>query len=302
MNGSPSPSPLKICGDNRAAVVRARLLSVLASAAVLLAGCNAPQPSPQPNDIARHEGYDRRERSRDYPSGGNSADATNGGYSRADSYNDERRHRHREHDRYNQDGASENQGYSRSGNHRAASSTPGQFDFYLLNLSWAPEYCYSHAGAPECAAHSAFVLHGLWPQNSDGTYPENCSDTPGPAGPGNYAGLYPDPGLLQHEWHTHGTCTGLSPAAYLATAQRAVQQVKIPPSLEHLSAATSMAPNQLLDLFQQSNPGLPAASLALSCGHNFLTAVEVCLDKHIHPTACQQVRSCGATTVRIPAP
>ena len=58
----------------------------------------------------------------------------------------------------------------------------------------------------------------------------------------------------------------------------------------------------ILDLFRQSNPGLPGASLALSCGNNYLTAVEVCLDKDLHPTACQQIRSCRANSVRIPAP
>ena len=35
------------------------------------------------------------------------------------------------------------------------------FDYYLLNLSWSPEFCYSHPSAAECAAHPTFVLHGL---------------------------------------------------------------------------------------------------------------------------------------------
>src|SRR5579859_4381594 len=82
------------------------------------------------------------------------------------------------------------------------------FDYYLLNLSWSPEFCYSHRDAPECAAHHTFVLHGLWPQNFDGTYPENCSGAPGPADPSSFSDVYPDAGLLQHEWKTHGTCSG----------------------------------------------------------------------------------------------
>src|SRR5580692_6196384 len=66
------------------------------------------------------------------------------------------------------------------------------FDYYLLNLSWSPEFCYTHPSATECASHPAFVLHGLWPQNTDGTYPQNCSSTPGPADPSQYADIYPD--------------------------------------------------------------------------------------------------------------
>src|SRR5437763_15696110 len=84
-----------------------------------------------------------------------------------------------------------------------------QFDFYLLNLSWSPEFCHSHPSAAECAMHSTFVLHGLWPQNRDGSYPQNCSSAPGPADPSQYSELYPDPSLLRHEWAKHGTCSGL---------------------------------------------------------------------------------------------
>src|SRR5215469_12084849 len=73
---------------------------------------------------------------------------------------------------------------------------PANFDFYLLNLSWSPEFCYSHPNAQECAAHAAFVLHGLWPQNNDGSYPENCSNASGPADASAYREIYPDPGLL----------------------------------------------------------------------------------------------------------
>src|SRR3974390_1701145 len=45
----------------------------------------------------------------------------------------------------------------------------GNFDYYLLNLSWSPEFCHSHPSAAECAEHATFVLHGLWPQNFDGS-------------------------------------------------------------------------------------------------------------------------------------
>jgi ribonuclease T2 len=185
----------------------------------------------------------------------------------------------------------------------ATAQTNGSgFDYYLLNLSWSPEFCYSHRSAAECAAHDTFVLHGLWPENNDGTYPENCPDAPGPADPGQYNDLYPDAGLLEHEWRTHGTCTGLSADAFFTTARKAYQSVKIPPSLENLKAQTSMAPEEILGMFTDSNPGIPRSSLVLSCGHNYLTAVEVCLDKGLHPVPCSGVRSCRANTVRIPAP
>jgi ribonuclease T2 len=179
---------------------------------------------------------------------------------------------------------------------------PQSFDYYLLNLSWSPEFCYSHRSAPECGQHKTFVLHGLWPQNTDGTYPQNCSNAPGPANPSQYSDIYPDPGLLEHEWSTHGTCSGLSPDAFFTTARAAFQAFTVPPTLAQLNAQISLPPDQILSLVTQSNPTIRADSLALSCGNNYLTAVEICLDKQLHPIACGPVASCKARTVRIPSP
>lgn len=187
---------------------------------------------------------------------------------------------------------------------RATTATAtGPFDLYLLNLSWSPEYCHTHANAQECAAHDTFVLHGLWPENNDGTYPQNCSNAPGPTNLAPYSGLYPDPGLLQHEWQTHGTCTGLSPDAYFQAVRTASNSVKIPGTFQNLSAATSMTPAEIETQFTQSNPSIPSTGVVVSCGNNFLTAVEVCMDKSLHPIACPTgIKSCHANTVRVPAP
>src|ERR1700754_5146618 len=81
----------------------------------------------------------------------------------------------------------------------AAPAASKPFDYYLLNLSWSPEYCHSHPSDIQYAQHSTFVLHGLWPENNDGTYPENCSNAAGPSNPSQYSDIYPDAGLLQHE-------------------------------------------------------------------------------------------------------
>ena len=176
------------------------------------------------------------------------------------------------------------------------------FDYYLLNLSWSPEFCYSHPEAAECASHSTFVLHGLWPQNNNGTYPENCSNAPGPADPSAFADIYPETGLLEHEWQTHGTCSGLNADAFFTTARAALHSISIPPQLAGISSQMSMPPGEIVSLFTRANPALSSDSIAISCGHNFLTAVEICLDKSLHPVACGPIRSCRANTVRIPPP
>ncbi len=184
-----------------------------------------------------------------------------------------------------------------------AAKTPGQqFDFYLLNLSWSPEFCHSHPSDIECTNHSTFVLHGLWPENTDGTYPQNCSNAPGPANPAQYSDIYPDPGLLEHEWKTHGTCSGLTADAFFTTARTAFRTVILPATLTQINHQISLPPDKIIGLFTTANPDIPASSLVISCGNNYLTAVEVCLDKSLHATACGQIRSCKANTVRIPPP
>jgi ribonuclease T2 len=183
-----------------------------------------------------------------------------------------------------------------------AAASQQTFDYYLLNLSWSPEFCSTHPDKPECALHLGFVLHGLWPQNTNGSYPENCSNAPGPSDPSHYADLYPDQGLLRHEWQTHGTCSGLAPDAFFQLARQAVHAVAIPTELSSLNHQISMPPAEILSLFAKANPSIPAASLALSCGNNYLTAVEVCLSKTLQPISCGAIRSCHANTVRIPPP
>lgn len=183
-----------------------------------------------------------------------------------------------------------------------AQAAAPQFDFYLLNISWSPEYCHTHPSAAQCAVHSTFVLHGLWPQNADGTWPQNCSTTPGPADPSQYSDIYSDQSLLEHEWSKHGTCSGLSPDGYLSAARKAFQSVKIPPKLAELKTQTSLPPDQIFALVTAANPQIPREALAVSCGNNYLTAIEVCLDKNLQPMACSGLHSCRANTIKIPPP
>jgi ribonuclease T2 len=184
----------------------------------------------------------------------------------------------------------------------ARSAAPGQFDYYLLTLSWSPEFCYSHPDKPECRSGAHFLVHGMWPENNDGSYPEDCSDAPGPSNPAQYNDLYPDQGLLQHEWQTHGTCSGMSAEAYFNTMRHVGQSVKIPEPLADVSSRISLTPDQIITGFVQANRGTSAGNYTVGCSNNFLTQVQLCVDKNMHPLICQGVHSCGANVVRITPP
>ena len=175
-------------------------------------------------------------------------------------------------------------------------AVPGHFDFYLLNLSWSPEFCATHS-SPECGRSLGFVVHGLWPQDVTGDYPEDCSDAPGPANPAADTDIYPTVSLVEHEWQTHGTCSGLSADGYFNAVHTAFHEVKLP----DVSGLGGDSPEAFLSQLQHVNPSFPAHSFALSCGNNRLTAVEVCLDKGLRPETCQGVRSCRANAVGVTA-
>ncbi len=182
---------------------------------------------------------------------------------------------------------------------RPQKTAPGQFDFYLLNLSWSPEFCATHSNSPECGHGLGFVVHGMWPQNNNGSYPENCSNAPGPANPQGDTDIIPTVSLVEHEWQTHGTCSGLAADDYFAQIHKAFAAVKIPTDIGAGKDANGVPPANLLARFASANPAYPAGSFALSCGNNRLTAVEICLTKDLNPEACQGVRSCRANVVKV---
>jgi ribonuclease T2 len=177
---------------------------------------------------------------------------------------------------------------------------PGKFDFYLLNLSWSPEFCSIQGTSPQCAAPPGFVVHGLWPQNNDGSYPVFCSERAGPTHPERNLDVTPDRSLLEHEWNKHGTCTTLAPDDYFSLEHKAYHSLTIPDFFDGLSHEVMLKPAEILSLFTKANPRFPPGSILVSCDRNRLTAIEACFAKDgLRPIACQGLRGCEAEIVRV---
>jgi ribonuclease T2 len=184
-------------------------------------------------------------------------------------------------------------------------SVAGQFDYYLLSLSWSPAYCLTHAeDRAQCGSKGlGFVLHGLWPQYDSGGYPQNCTTDNTLTGEARSIGrsIYPSPKLVSHEWDRHGTCSGLSAVDYFHTADRSAAAIKIPAMFEAPAANLQMSSGQILDAFRAANPGLPQDSLAVECSQGQLSEMRVCLTRDLKTRSCGRgVRSnCRDTTVQI---
>src|SRR5579871_5157644 len=177
---------------------------------------------------------------------------------------------------------------------RRKAGAAGPFDYYVLVLSYAPDFCDQPTGVKdprECGTGRlvGFVVHGLWPQNDTGRGPENC----GPASPVSQAIVQamlryiPTPSLIQHEWAAHGTCSGASAADYFAMVRRARDSVMLPANFAQPQQRLQVTPGQLEAAVAAANPQLPRGAIRTSCYRDGeLEEVRICLNKDLSARAC----------------
>ncbi|HUO54560.1 MAG TPA: ribonuclease T2 [Rhodoblastus sp.] len=184
----------------------------------------------------------------------------------------------------------------------------GDFDFYVLALSWSPSFCAVNGDrAPaQCAtgANPGFVVHGLWPQYDNG-FPSRCPGNPFlPFSVLSSLGdLYPDQGLARHEWRQHGLCSGKSPTGYFADVRAARAVVAIPAAFKAPGAERSLSPLDIQRAFFEANPRLRPGMMALTCRRGMFQEARFCLSKDLRDfVACPQVarQSCRGQNVTMP--
>ncbi|MBK7928399.1 MAG: ribonuclease T2 [Bryobacterales bacterium] len=177
------------------------------------------------------------------------------------------------------------------GQRREIGPEPGRFDYYVLALSWSPEYCASQGGARDklqCVDRRyGFVTHGLWPQFEKG-FPRNCRGTGEPSYDTvqRMLDIMPSPGLVRHEWRSHGTCSGLTPGVYFDVVRRYYAAIRIPKAFQEPEKTILIEPGELKKRFLEANTGMNAESLAVLCSGRNLRELRVCLTKEGKPRPC----------------
>jgi ribonuclease T2 len=192
-------------------------------------------------------------------------------------------------------------------------NAPGEFDFYVLSLSWSPSFCEEaeerggggRSSGQQCSGRPfSFVVHGLWPQYERG-FPEYCQ-RPSPRLGRNIMtsmlDLMPAPGLIYNEWDKHGTCSGLGEKAYFETIRKARAGIKIPDEFLQLSSSKTIAPADVEDAFVKVNPGLSTSAISVTCNRNRLSEVRICLSKDLQFRSCEEIdrRACRRDQVVMP--
>mmetsp|Transcript_24929 Transcript_24929/g.57274 ORF Transcript_24929/g.57274 Transcript_24929/m.57274 type:complete len:261 (+) Transcript_24929:42-824(+) len=178
-------------------------------------------------------------------------------------------------------------------------SSSFDFDFYVLAMSFQPEFCYQHKSQrfPGCQQPKEFwrgslTLHGLWPQDYDGSWPDSCTDenfnpqTVVDLGPERFNLFWPNVkseehdqsevyhSFWEHEWTKHGTCTGLTQDEYFDTG---LKHFLPTPDIVREQYGQEVSKSDLQMAYREENKFLDDDVILVCAGGKYLSEVRVCV-------------------------
>jgi len=202
------------------------------------------------------------------------------------------------------------------GSRQQQRNTAGDFDYYVLALSWSPTHCASQREGydAQCDRRDgkrySFVLHGLWPQFAPKGWPEYCPTRKKPFVPRDVADrmldIMPSDKLVFHSFRKHGTCSGLEPAPYFSFSRQLFSQIRIPERFQNPFEAQFVTVEDTAQEFMRANAWLKPDMFAVQCGGagNRLREIRFCFNREGQPRACgnneDQRRMCSASKMYVP--
>ena len=173
----------------------------------------------------------------------------------------------------------------------------GEFDYYVLALSWSPNWCALEGdarGSEQCDEDFGWIVHGLWPQYEDGwpSYCPTAARPPSRSMTGAQADLFGAGGAAWYQWKKHGVCSGLAAEDYYRLARDAFARVNRPEVLRKLDRPVKLPAAVIEDAFLEANPAWGADMVTITCRDGHIQEARVCLTRDLDP------RDCGADVVR----
>lgn len=173
----------------------------------------------------------------------------------------------------------------------AEGEAAGEFDYYVLALSWSPTFCALEGearGNPQCDRPLGWVLHGLWPQYERGwpSYCRTLARNPSRGETGAMADIMGSSGSAWHQWKKHGTCSGLSSSDYYALARLAFERVIRPEVFRKLDRAVKLPPEVVEEAFLKANPAWSPDMLTITCKTGRIQEARLCLTRDLTPRIC----------------
>ena len=180
----------------------------------------------------------------------------------------------------------------------------GEFDYYVMALSWSPNWCALEGdakGSDQCKAKHdhGWILHGLWPQFERG-WPSYCNTrerNPSRRDTAAMADIMGTGGLAWHQWNKHGRCSGLSSDDYYALSREAYARVSRPEVFRKLDRSVKLPASVVEEAFLQANPQLSADGVTITCKSSFIQEARICLTRDLEPRTCGRdvIRDCTQT-------
>lgn len=178
----------------------------------------------------------------------------------------------------------------------------GEFDYYVLSLSWSPNWCQLEGNArqsEQCEEDHGWILHGLWPQFHRG-YPSYCRTierAPSRGMTAEMADIMGTSGLAWHQWKKHGTCTGLSATNYFALSREASGRITRPAVFRKLDQSVKLPARVVEQAFLKDNPQIEPDGLTVTCRDGHIQEARICLSRDLAPIPCGQdvMRDCTLT-------
>jgi ribonuclease T2 len=176
---------------------------------------------------------------------------------------------------------------------QAEGERAGDFDYYVMALSWSAAWCALEGDArddPQCdeGRGLTFILHGLWPQYEDG-WPSFCRTAerdPTRSDTAAMADIMGGAGPAFYQWKKHGRCSGLSAKSYFDTAREAFAGVTVPEVFALVDEPLTLPASVIEDAFLDANPDLSPDQITITCEQGRIQEARLCLTRDLEPRRC----------------
>ena len=179
------------------------------------------------------------------------------------------------------------------------------FDFYIYSTTWAPTFC--AINPTKCTGNpiNNFIIHGLWPQDYNQSYPQFCQ----PCYPFDKNMLnemeedlkkyWSDTGVidwqfLEHEWDKHGCCTDMEQKEYFEK----VLELRKKWDFKRVFESIGIYPNSIvrLDIIKQAAEDFCGnrCTIVFNCLQNKLETMFMSLGKNLSIIRYNMMDSCGS--------
>jgi ribonuclease T2 len=169
----------------------------------------------------------------------------------------------------------------------------GDFDYYVLALSWTPNWCVlegDRKNSDQCDDDTGFgfTMHGLWPQFNVG-WPSYCKSparAPSRRDTNAMTDVMGSGGLAWHQWNKHGTCSGLSSHDFFQLSRDAYAKIDRPRVFRAMEKTYRVPASLITEAFLETNPKMSRQNMQVTCKKDAIQEVRICLDKDLEFTRC----------------